>query len=216
MKRHSITLRAGLVALMLGSVALLIGCDDDDDGCEANITEQCTCDDGASGARACKADGSGFDPCVCQGGGDADADADADIECPAVTVNVNIPDDYPGDALRIGAWFYAADMWPPEGPPQGGWDVYQKPDLTAGEPYELVVHTINLSRDACLMGDHVMTVSITMSEPEVGRRANPGKDYTGESDPITLTEEDVTGGDVDMRILTCLDTGDLDLCDGGV
>ncbi len=196
----------GLAFFALGFQVLLGGCTGDEDDCATNETAQCTCEDGNTGAKTCKPDGSDFGDCLCTTSStDIDEQTAAGVVCPVIKTTIKVPDDYPGNPIRIGGWFYAVDQWPPAGPPQGGWDVYPEPDIAPDKPYLLIEHSENLSRNGCLKGPHVITVALTQSEPIVGRRPNMGVDYTGLSETVMLGDGGVDAGVVMMRLLTDTD-----------
>ena len=114
----------------------------------------------------------------------------------------------PAGRFALGDGFTRSICGPPAGPPQGGWDVYPSPDIAPDKPYTLIEHAENLSRKGCLSGLHYLTVALTMSEPEVGRRPNVGIDYTGLSEPVMLGEGGADAGVVMMRLLTDTDMFD--------
>jgi hypothetical protein len=155
------------------------------------------------GARKCSSDGSGWGDCVCIAAGehfDNECDTEVTIdpdECNSITVTVTAPDDFPGNPYSITGFIYGADRCcPPNGPPDGGWESYRNPVLTADNPLTMDVHAINIAETACLpLGEYIVYLSVLMNEDDPVQEQG----WIGFTDvPVMLGGGDVDGGVIEL------------------
>ena len=168
--------------------------------CEPNETEQCTCLDSTTGAKKCSSDGSGWSDCLCVGEDDHFDDPceeetiDPD-DCNKITVTVTAPDAFPGNPFSITGFLYGPDRCcPPNGPPDGGWDVYDNPVLTKDTPFVMDIHGIDIAKSACLLGEHMIYITVAMTEDDMR-----STDWIGTLDtPVALGSGDVNAGEIEL------------------
>ena len=170
--------------------------------CEPNETEQCTCADASTGAKKCSSDGSGWGECVCIAAGESfenecgtETTIDPD-DCNKITVTVTAPDDFPGNPFSITGFVYVPNRCcPPNGPPEGGWDIYENSGLTADTPFVMDVHVINIAKTECLpVGEYKMFFSVMMSEDDPMQEP----EWVGFMDVPLLVAGDVDGGVIEL------------------
>ncbi len=169
--------------------------------CDPNDTEQCTCDGGKTGAKKCSSDGSGWGECVCIAAGEdfenecgTETTIDHD-ECTKITVTVTAPDGFPGNPFTLTGFVWAEDRCcPANGPPDGGWDVYENSGLTADTPFVMNVYTITIDETTCLpTGEYKVGIIVMMNEDDPVQEQN----WAGFSDAI-MVAGDVDGVEIEL------------------
>jgi hypothetical protein len=171
--------------------------------CAPNDTEQCTCEDAATGAKKCSSDGSSWGDCVCIAAGEGfenecDTAPTVDPEdCNTITVTITAPAGFSGNPFSLTGFIYTSERCcPPNGPPDGGWDVYENPGLTVDTPFVMDIHGINIAQTACLPpGEYYVLITVMLREDDPLRQ----QDWRGFSDePLTLGSGDVDGGIIEL------------------
>jgi hypothetical protein len=172
--------------------------------CAPNDTKQCTCDDEDTGAQKCSYDGSSWGSCVCIGPDDIFENECPSYEgglkpedCNPISVTVTAPDNFPGNPFSLTGHIYTEDRCcPPNGPPDGGWTIYENPGLTADTPYVMDVYGIDIARSECLPpGYYWVLITVAMREDDPMQLV----DWQGISaETVELGKGDVDGVEIEL------------------